>query len=117
MAHSHYLRETIAPDGTWRLLFAGELDLHASPQLDAWIDRAVEAGAAAVAVDLTDTTFIDSSAIGSLLRAHGKLGEAGISFEIFCDEPNVVRIFELTGLEEVLPLSHFGQGLTPGPVT
>jgi anti-sigma B factor antagonist len=110
--HSYYMRETVAPDGTYQLLFAGDLDLHSTGQLDAAIDKTIEKGARRVELDLSETKFIDSTAIGSLLRAYGRLGAAGIGLQITCDEPNVLRIFDLCHIDELLPIKRPDRGLT-----
>lgn len=106
MGHTYFMREDVAPDGTHSLLFGGELDMHASPRLEAGIERALALGAHAIQLDLTQATFIDSTAIGVLVKAYRRLGTAGVAFEILCDEPNVLRIFEITHLEELLPIRH-----------
>jgi anti-sigma B factor antagonist len=111
MGHTYYTREEIAPDGTFTLLFGGELDMHGSPQLEAAIERALALGAPAVALDLNQATFIDSTAITVLVKAYKRLSAAGISFDIVCDEPNIVRVFEITHLDELLPIQHSRPGV------
>jgi anti-sigma B factor antagonist len=106
MGHTYFMREDVAPDGSFALLFGGELDMHASPRLEAGIERALALGAPAVGLDLTKATFIDSTAIGVLVKAYKQLGAAGVAFEIVCDEPNVLRVFEIAHLEELLPIRH-----------
>lgn len=104
MNHTHYMSEQAAPDGTFRLLIGGELDLHVSPRLGEGIARALESGAGKIVLDLTETTFIDSTAIGTLVRAFGWLNEAGVEMEILCSNPNVLRVFEVTQLDTLLAI-------------
>jgi len=47
----------------------GELDLYTCPELESALTRVISNGAEHVVVDLTQTTFIDSTALGVLLGA------------------------------------------------
>ena len=114
MTHTYYTRGEVGPEGTRTLFFGGELDMHASPHLDASIEAALADGARAVEIDLTQASFIDSTTIGVLVKAHKRLSAAGVPLEIVCDEPNVLRIFEVTGLEEVLPIRPSRGGIALG---
>jgi anti-sigma B factor antagonist len=62
------IRSTDA-DGTAHLELIGELDIGTGSQLEDAVDRALEAGARDVVVDLGGTTFLDSSGLGALIRA------------------------------------------------
>jgi anti-sigma B factor antagonist len=79
----------------------GELDLAAAPDLRAAIDAALEAGAVAIVVDLSEVTFIDSTAIGILLATRERMRRSGGSFDIVCVEPNVLRVLEIVGIRAV----------------
>lgn len=95
----------------------GELDLATAPNLGRLLDDALEAGARMV-VDLTETVFVDSTALSVLLDAGRRLGAAGGGdggagntgggvedgigeprLAIVCTRPNVLRIFEFSGLD------------------
>ena len=76
----------------------GELDLASAPDLK-WALGDLQASAARhVVVDLAKVSFIDSTALGVLVGAQRALRE-GIRMAIACDDENVLRIFELTGLD------------------
>jgi anti-sigma B factor antagonist len=76
----------------------GELDLAAAPSLKWALADVVQAGATRLVVDLTRVTFIDSTALGVLVGAHRSLS-AGARLAIACRHPDVLNIFELTGLD------------------
>ena len=82
----------------------GELDLSAAPALRAALDRANAARAAQVFVDLTETTFVDSPSIGVLLAASKRVREAGGRLHVICSNPNILGIFEITGLDQHIPI-------------
>jgi anti-anti-sigma factor len=57
-------------DGTAaRMELTGELDIGTGPDLEEAVVRALHEGARDVVVDLARTTFMDSSGLGSLIRA------------------------------------------------
>ena len=82
----------------------GEIDLFTAPEFKALIHDAIEAGRDRVVVDLTDTTFIDSSSLGVLISAHRRLGLRDGRLIIACDVPEVRKTFTITGLDSVLEI-------------
>lgn len=88
------------PDGRTRLHVAGELDAHTAPEFaDAFDDVA---DGAAVELDLTDVSFLDSSGLAALLEARRRLDSAGGSLVVTAASPAVARLLELTGVSEHL---------------
>jgi anti-sigma B factor antagonist len=53
-------------------------------------------------VDLTGVAFMDSTALGTLVGAVRRVREVGGEFRIVLPESPARRIFEITGLEDVL---------------
>ena len=51
----------------------GEVDLFTAPKFKQRISDPIDAGRSTVIVDLTATTFIDSSSLGVLIGAHRRL--------------------------------------------
>ncbi len=82
----------------------GELDMHAAPDLQATIDQVIADGASRLVVDLTEATFIDSAGIGVLVATVRRLEAAGGSLELVCSQPNLLRVFEIVGLDRVLSI-------------
>lgn len=68
---------------------SGEIDLATVPELVTALDSAIDARR--VVVDLTDTTFVDSAAINSLIRCRRELGERGIAFRLVSPPHGIVR--------------------------
>ena len=82
----------------------GELDLSTAAQLEGPLTEATTSPAAAVLIDLTDCTFIDSTGIALVVRAWqrvdataGNGGEGGLV--LCCQNEQVRRVLEVTGLE------------------
>jgi anti-sigma B factor antagonist len=85
------------------LAVGGEVDYEVSPQLKAHLMRAIKAGTRRLVLDLSDVTFIDSTAIGVLAGAVEKLDEAGSgSLAVVSTHEKVMQIFEITGLDSVI---------------
>ena len=76
----------------------GELDLSTAPRLKWLLLDSLHEGRDQLIVDLTDTTFMDSTALGVLVAVHRKL-EAPGRMAIACSRENVLKIFELSGMD------------------
>jgi anti-sigma B factor antagonist len=81
---------------------SGELDLHTAGCLQARIEEAGTLGAATVLVDLSEISFIDSSALEVLVRESNRLEGRGHSLVLVTNDPRTRRILEVTGLDRVL---------------
>lgn len=85
------------------LKLRGELDLSTVETLDQTIRGALDDGAAAVTMDLRALTFIDSTGLRCLLALAERSRRDGFDLEITPGSPTVMRLFELTGTQHVLP--------------
>jgi anti-sigma B factor antagonist len=82
----------------------GEVDLASVPLLSDAVGEALEAGAAELWIDLTDTLFMDSSGLHALLETRQKAAELNRRFAIVCPDGPVRRVFELAGVLDQLPV-------------
>jgi anti-sigma B factor antagonist len=90
----------------------GELDLASAPSLKWALTDILDAGHDQVVVDLSLVTFIDSTALGVLVGVKKNLSP-GAKLAITCTHPDVLNIFELTGLDATFDLfSNFDDALT-----
>src|SRR2546425_273064 len=76
------------------------VDIHAV----GWILLVVDEGARRIIVDLTDTTFIDSTMLSVLLSTLKRLRPSGGQLGIVCSDRNIRKIFEITLLDRVFPI-------------
>jgi anti-sigma B factor antagonist len=83
---------------------SGELDFYTGPQFDVCLTSAMESGASRVVVDLTQVTFIDSSALGMLVGAARCSAEQSTELMIVCPPGNVARVIAITGLSRVFAM-------------
>ena len=83
------------------IALSGELDLYTCPEFKTQLLQVIEDGAKLVVVDLTETTFIDSTALGVLIRGLERLKTQDGRLVVACSDPNIVKIFEVTGLDRI----------------
>jgi anti-sigma B factor antagonist len=83
------------------IALSGELDLYTCPEFKTQLLQVIEGGAKLVVVDLTETTFIDSTALGVLIRGVERLKTQDGRLVVACSDPNIVKIFEVTGLDRI----------------
>ena len=85
----------------------GELDIATAPELVMALDRAAESGCSQVVVDLLGTSFIDSTGLTTLFRAHKKLegnGHPSLSIVVGPSNFEVRRVIDLMGFDEVFEI-------------
>jgi anti-sigma B factor antagonist len=85
-------------DRTSVISVEGELDLSTAPRLKWMLVDSIEAGRVQVVIDLSLTTFIDSTAVGVLVAVNRSL-DGGARLALVCTRPNVLKIFELSGID------------------
>lgn len=95
--------ETTRDDRCAVLRAEGELDAYAAPELAESLARLFEDEH--VVLDLTAVTFMDSTALGLVARGVRELRELGKRVNVVLPESAARRIFELTTLDRVLPVS------------
>ena len=82
---------------------AGELDAYVAPELAQAFEEIADA-AAAVA-DLTAVSFLDSTALGVVVRAVREIGEREGRILVVLPTSAARRIFEMTNLDRALPVA------------
>jgi anti-sigma B factor antagonist len=82
---------------------AGELDAYVLPNLASAFTEV--RGARGVIADLEQVSFMDSSALGQVVRAARELEESGADVRIVLPSGPARRIFEITALDRALPVA------------
>jgi anti-sigma B factor antagonist len=91
-------------NGAAVIALSGELDLYTCPEFKQELLRVIDGGATLVVVDLTATTFIDSTALGVLIRGVDRLKSSDGQLIVACSDPSIVKVFEVTGLKRIFPV-------------
>ena len=83
---------------------SGEVDLYTAPEFKQQLLEVIGKGGKEVVVDLTETTFIDSTTLGVLVGGVKRLRPNGGQLSLVCSDRNITKIFEITGLNKVFPI-------------
>jgi anti-anti-sigma factor len=90
---------------TGTVTIAGELDLFSKAKLDAAIAEAFGHAPERIVIDLSATTFIDSTGITALLRAHRRASARSVGMAIIPGGHAVRAALAMCGADTVLPLT------------
>jgi anti-sigma B factor antagonist len=88
-------------DGVSVVTVTGEIDVATAPDLkECLVAQAVD-GVAAIVVDLSGVSFIDSTALGVLVGAYRRQEDAGGTLKLVVTEPRILKVLEITALTSV----------------
>jgi anti-sigma B factor antagonist len=79
----------------------GEIDLFTAPDLKAALATALDDGIYEIVVDLTETGFLDSTALGVLITTTERLNARDGRLTIVNVDASIAKTFEITGLDHV----------------
>ena len=98
--------EVLVSEGAGRAVVTvvGEVDAYCAPTLQAHLEPLSQQPCAAVVVDLSAVTFIDSTGLGVLVTSLKRVRETGGSLDVVATAPRVLKVFALTGLDSVIPV-------------
>jgi anti-sigma B factor antagonist len=94
---------TDTAEGSHGLAVSGELDILAAPSLKERLTKLLDEDAVFVLVDLSETTFVDSTALGVLIGINRSLRLRDGALMIVCN-PSIRTIFSLTLLDRVFDI-------------
>jgi len=92
-------------DDTHVVSVTGEIDLFTAPEFKERMSAPIDDGRSNLIVDLSRTTFIDSSSLGVLIGAHRRLKLRGGTLVVVCDDEAIAKTFKITGLDGVFTLA------------
>jgi len=91
-------------DDTSVIALSGEVDLYTAPEFKERMVELIESGKKQIVVDLSKATFIDSTTLGVLVGGVKRLRPDGGRLSLVCNDRNITKIFEITGLDKVFPI-------------
>jgi anti-sigma B factor antagonist len=80
-----------------------EIDIANAGQLRAALLAAAAQGHATIVVDLTETSFCDTSGLQVLVLAHRRAAAEGGELRLVVRSATLQRLFSLTGVDHVIP--------------
>lgn len=83
----------------------GELDHHTSEMVREKIETELNKGIVNnLLFNLENLSFMDSSGLGMMLGRYKKISQYNGKMSICCIQPNVYKIFQLSGMFKILPM-------------
>ena len=82
------------------IVAAGEIDIAATPRLSTLLAMVAARPGGRLVLDLSDVTFIDSTALGTILKAAAQLDESGTLLAVVVPDGPVRRLLEMTNLTQ-----------------
>ena len=82
------------------IVASGEIDIAATPRLSTLLAMVAARPGGRLVLDLSDVTFIDSTALGTILKAAAQLDETGTLLAVVVPEGPVRRLLEMTNLTQ-----------------
>ena len=104
MAPDFAITEQPGDDERHVLAVRGEIDLFTAPELKQVLADAIQAGRLRIVLDLTGTSFLDSTALGVLIGAVKRLRSRGGALAIVNVDENIAKTFEITGLDQIFTI-------------
>jgi len=101
--HAGFAVRLVEHDRRLMVVAKGEIDQTAAPAFAAAIEKALARGSS-LGLHLADVTFIDSSGLRVLHRAHVQLGRAPRSIVLVDPGPEVLTALRLAGLDRLFPI-------------
>jgi len=100
---------------------AGEVDLYTTPRLEEALARAAAGTPPLIVVNLTHTTYLDSTALRVLTAARKRVREREGDIALVSTQPKIAKLLSITGLDQLFPLCategealHKVRGHSPG---
>ena len=90
------------------LAVAGEVDISTADDLRAAIESAATR-VFEIWVDLSETTFMDSSGLHAMTQARTRLADANFRLALICPDGPVLRVLKLTGFDRMFEI-HASRG-------
>ena len=82
----------------------GELDAYTCSRLREAMIEAIEEGGANLVVNMKDVEYIDSSGLGTLVGGLKRVSEKQGVIAVCCTNPQIRKVFDITGLVKVFPI-------------
>ena len=102
MPQDFYVRTAVDGDSGAVVHVGGEVDTYTSPKLRTALNDLVRDGTTRLALDLSEVSFLDSSALAVLLGTAKSCRAHGGSLTIAAATSETLRLLEITGLNRAL---------------
>src|SRR5580692_4596179 len=80
---------------------SGEIDVYTSPKVKDAITELIDQGHYNLVINLEKVRYIDSTGLGVLIGGLKRVREHGGSVNLVCTNPQIKKIFDITGLVKI----------------
>jgi anti-sigma B factor antagonist len=94
----------VLESGVTRVALGGDVDASVASELQESLEDLVHEGHTRLLVDLSDVSFIDSTALGVLLHTVKELRRRRGRLAVLCPDPKMRELFELVGHNLLFPV-------------
>ena len=105
MIHELNVRTEMLHGDVYVIALEGEIDIDTAPILERAVARALEEMSKALVFDLTDVSFMDSSAVNVVLAARTRVAAFGGKVAVVCPDDPLGRVFEILAVRGLLRVS------------
>ena len=91
-------------DGIAVVEVAGEVDVYTAPTLRQHLRDATSNGARRIVVDMTEVKFLDSTGLGVLVGAMGRIREVDGTLRLVVASDHILKVLRITGLDGLIPV-------------
>jgi anti-sigma B factor antagonist len=91
-------------EGVAIIALSGEVDVYTSPRVKQEIVDLLNGGTTKLIVDLSGVEYLDSTGLGVLIGGLKRARERDGDLKLLCDNPRILRIFEITGLTKIFDI-------------
>ena len=88
-------------DEAYVVELSGEIDVYTSPKVKDAIGELIDEGHYNLVINLEKVRYIDSTGLGVLIGGLKRVREYGGSVNLVCTNPQIKKIFDITGLVKI----------------
>jgi len=85
----------------WNVKLNGEIDIYTAPLLKDEIDKIYEENQENIILDFSELKYIDSTGLGIIIGAYGRLKEKGKEIKIINPKSNITKLLSITALDKI----------------
>lgn len=86
----------------WELTAKGEVDISTAPKLREFLDGAYQEKQADILLLLDDLNYIDSTGLGVIIGAYGRMQESENRITLINPKENIKKLLSITSLDRIL---------------
>lgn len=85
----------------WDLTAKGEVDISTAPKLREYLDGAYQEKKADIMLHLDELTYIDSTGLGVIIGAYGRMQETENRITLINPKDNIKKLLSITSLDKI----------------